>query len=280
MAGRRLLIILDNARRADQVRPLLPGAGKCAVLVTSRDQMSGLVARDGARRLPLGPLREQDAIDLPARLIQEERPADSAAALRELAVLCTRLPLALRIAAEYALSRPLVSIEDLVADLRRQSALWRALTVDEQAQWDEPMLARSVFAWSYQALPETAARVFRSLSLHPGPDFSEAAAVALAGQATSEQSLDILVRVHLLERPAGDRYQFHDLVRSYAVDQACEEDPPEHRHDATRRLLLWYLRSADAAQPYVNPKEAPRPHRADARRRPATESVRLLRRSR
>jgi tetratricopeptide (TPR) repeat protein len=256
VAGRQLLIILDNARRADQVRPLLPGEGQCAVLVTSREQMSGLVARDGARRVPLGPLREHDAIDLLASLIQEERPADSAAALGELAVLCARLPLALRIAAEHALSRPLVSIRDLVADLRRQSALWRALTVDDHAQWDEPVLAHSVFAWSYQALPETAARVFRSLSLHPGPDLSEAAAVALAGQTASRQSLDILVGAHLLERPAGDRYQFHDLVRSYAVDQAREEDPPERRHDATRRLLLWYLRSADAAQPHVNPKEA------------------------
>ena len=154
------------------------------------------------------------------------------------------------------LSRPLVSIGDLVADLRRQSALWRALTIDEHAQWDEPVFAHSVFAWSYQALPETAARVFRSLSLHPGPDFSEAAVVALAGQTAPGQSLDILVGAHLLERPAGDRYQFHDLVRSYAVDQAREEDPPERRHAATRRLLLWYLRSADAAQPHVNPKEA------------------------
>ena len=101
VAGRRLLIILDNARRANQVRPLLPGEGQCAVLVTSREQMSGLVARDGARRVPLGPLREHDAIDLLASLIQEERPTDSAAALGELAVLCARLPLALRIAAEH-----------------------------------------------------------------------------------------------------------------------------------------------------------------------------------
>jgi hypothetical protein len=149
------------------------------------------------------------------------------------------LPLALRIAAEHALVRPLASIGELVAGLRRQSALRRALTVDEHAQWDEPVLAHSVFAWSYPALPETAATVFRSLSLHPGPDFSEAAVVALAGQTVPGRSPDILVGAHLLERPAGDRYQFHDLVRSYAVDQAREEDPPERRHDATRRLLLW-----------------------------------------
>lgn len=256
VAGRQLLIILDNARRAEQVRPLLPGEGRCGVLITSRDQMSGLVVRDGARRVPVGPLREHDAIDLLRRLIQGERPADSAVALGELAVLCARLPLALRVAAEHALSRPLMSIGELVAGLRRQSELWRALTVDEHAQWDEPVPAHSVFAWSYRALPVTAASVFRSLSLHPGPDFSEAAAVALAGQAAPGQSLDILVGAHLLERPAGDRYQFHDLVRSYAVDQAREEDPPERQHDATRRLLLWYLRSADAAQPHVNPKEA------------------------
>lgn len=256
VAGRRLLIVLDNARRAGQVRPLFPGVGECAVLVTSRDQMSGLVAREGARRVPLGPLQEQDAIDLLARLIHEERPEDSAVALRELALLCARLPLALRIAAEHALSRPLASIGELIADLRTQSALWRALTVDEYSQWDEPVLAHSVFAWSYQALPKTAARVFWLLSLHPGPDFSEAAAVALTGQAMPGQALDILVGAHLLERLAGNRYQFHDLVRSYAVDQSREEDPTGRRHDAMRRLLLWYLRSADAAQPHVNPKEA------------------------
>jgi tetratricopeptide (TPR) repeat protein len=256
VAGRRLLIVLDNARWMDQVRPLLPGEGQSAVLVTSRNQMPGLVARDGARRVPLGPLREHDAADLLRMLIETERPGDSVAALRELAELCARLPLALRIAAEQALSRPFVSIGELVAGLRRQSALWRTLTVDEHAQWEESTVAHSVFAWSYQALPEATATVFRSLALHPGPDFSEAAAVALVGQAVPGPSLDILVSVHLLERPARDRYQFHDLVRSYAVDQARAEDPPERRHGATRRLLMWYLRSADAAQPHVNPKEA------------------------
>lgn len=256
VAGRRLLIVLDNAQRPGQVRPLLPGKGQCAVLVTSRDQMSGLVARDGARRVPLGPLQERDAVDLLARLTREERPADSPAALGELAVLCARLPLALRIAAEQALSHPLTPAEELVTDLRAQSARWRTLTVDDHAQWDEPVIARSVFAWSYQALPEAAAALFRLLSLHPGPDFSRDAAVALAGQTGRGHALDILVGAHLLERPAVDRYQFHDLVRSYAVDQARGEDPPERRDDATRRLLLWYLRSADTAQPLVNPKEA------------------------
>ncbi|MBO0802060.1 MAG: tetratricopeptide repeat protein [Nocardiopsaceae bacterium] len=256
VADRRLLIVLDNARRLGQVRPLLPGEGQCAVLVTSRDQMSGLVARDGARRVPLGPLQKRDAIDLLDRLTREERPADSPAALGELAMLCARLPLALRIAAEQALSHPVTPVEELVTDLRAQSARWRTLTIDDHAQWDEPAIARSVFAWSYQALPEAATALFRLLSLHPGPDFSHDAAAALAGQAAPGHALDILVGAHLLERPAVDRCQFHDLVRSYAVDQARGEDPPERRDDAMRRLLLWYLRSADAAQPLVNPKEA------------------------
>lgn len=256
VAGLRLLIVLDNARRPGQVRPLLPGKGQCAVLVTSRDQMSGLVARDGARRVPLGPLRERDAVDLLARLTREERPADSPAALGELAALRARLPLALRIAAEQALSHPLTPAGELVAGLRAQSARWRTLTADDHAQWDEPVIARSVFAWSYQVLPEAAASLFRLLSLHPGPEFSRDAAAALAGQAEPGQALDILAGAHLLERPAVDRYQFHDLVRSYAVDQARGEDPPQRRDDATRRVLLWYLRSADAAQPLVNPKEA------------------------
>jgi tetratricopeptide (TPR) repeat protein len=252
LAGRRVLIVLDNAREADQVRPLLPGTGGCTVLVTSRDHMPGLVARDGARRIDLDVLAEEDAAELLVRLTEAERPNDPRPAVGELAGLCGRLPLALRVAAEHALSRPWDRLEDLVTDLRGQSPIWEVLTVEERSQ----DAARSVFAWSYLALPGEAARVFRALALHPGPDFSGAAAAALAALHSPRHMLGVLVGAHLLERQAGDRFQFHDLVRSYALDQARDEEPPERLRDASRRLLLWYLRSADAAQPWVNPAEA------------------------
>ncbi|HEX4834058.1 MAG TPA: cytochrome C, partial [Trebonia sp.] len=181
LAGRRVLIVLDNAREAQQARPLLPGHGACAVLVTSRAHMSGLVAREGARRIVLGVLPENDAVTLLARLVQSDRPDDQPSALGQFARLCARLPLALRIAAEHALSRPRTRLEDLVEDLRGQAALWRALTVEEGDQAEDLAAAQSVFAWSYRALPAEAARVFRLLAMHPGPDFGETAATALAG---------------------------------------------------------------------------------------------------
>lgn len=255
VADRRMLILLDNAAEADQVRPLLPGPGECAVLVTSRDRMSGLVARDGARRIVLNVLSEPDAVDLLESVTRAERPADAPAWIAELARLCARLPIALRVAAEHSLRRPWMSLETLTAELRGESALWRRLTVEEGGA-GEMSAARSVFAWSYRALPERAARLFRILSSHPGPDFAGAAAAALAGMDMSLLALDVLVGAHLLEQRAPDRYQFHDLVRSYAMDQARQEEEPGNLRNATRRVLTWYMRSADAAQTWINPNEA------------------------
>lgn len=264
LAGRRVLVVLDNASEASQVRPLLPGGGGCAVIITSRHHMAGLVAREGARRITLRVLPDDDAVALLARLTRETRPGDQPAALGKIAGLCARLPLALRIAAEHAISRPWTSMENLAADLRDQAALWRALTVEDDGQTANLAAARSVFTWSYRALPAEAAKVFRLLAAHPGMDFSEAAVTALTGTGVSRQSLGILVGAHLLEQSAADRYQFHDLVRSYAMDQAHEEESPGGLRDASRRVLLWYLRSADAAQPWVNPLEARVPLEAEA----------------
>jgi tetratricopeptide (TPR) repeat protein len=255
LAERRVLIVLDNVREAAQVRPLLPGDGGCAVLVTSRDHMSGLVAREAARRITLDVLPESDAIELLARLTRAERPNDQSNVLGQFAGLCARLPLALRIAAEHAISRQWSRLEDLVTELRGQSALWETLTVEERRYDDGMVAARSVFAWSYLALPAETARVFRLLALHPGPDFSEAAVAALTAVRLPRQALGMLVGAHLLEQHAADRYQFHDLIRSYAMGQARNEEPPERLRDASRRVLLWYLRSADAAQPWINPNE-------------------------
>lgn len=246
LAGRRMLIVLDNASSVGQVRPLLPGTPGCLVLVTSRSRLSGLVARDGAHRLTLAMLPEPDAIALIRRVAGDYRGADDAAELTELSRLCARLPLALRIAAERAAGRPTMPLRELIDDLRDESALWDALSASDD---DESDAVRTVFAWSYRALSADASRLFRLLGLHPGPEFSAGAAAALADVSvgTARRLLDDLVGVHLLEQPASGRYQFHDLLRAYAVDEI------RHEHDATvtgaalRRLLLWYLRTADAA---------------------------------
>jgi hypothetical protein len=144
-AGRRMLILLDNATGADQVRPLLPGTGQYTVLVTSRDRMSGLVVRDGARRVVLDVLPESDAVELLASVTRLEREAEPDGRLHQLASLCGCLPLALRIAAEHALRRPWMNLEDLTAELRSESALWKTLTAEEDSG-NEMTAARSVFS--------------------------------------------------------------------------------------------------------------------------------------
>jgi tetratricopeptide (TPR) repeat protein len=246
LATRRMLIVLDNAATPAQIRPLLPGTAGCLVLVTSRSRLSGLVARDGAYRLGLDILLEDDAVALLGTVTARYRGHDQRYELVELARLCARLPLALRIAAERAASRPMMRLDELIADLRDESALWDALTAEGD---DEADAVRTVFAWSYRALPEAAARLFRLLGLHPGNEFGVPAAAALAGvgAAQARQQLDVLIGAHLLEQPAPGRYEFHDLLRAYAVDQVRHLESAETRAEARERVLSWYLYSADAA---------------------------------
>ncbi|MFJ6620790.1 ATP-binding protein [Kitasatospora sp. NPDC091335] len=254
LAERRVLVVLDNAASANQVRPLLPGSTGSLVLVTSRSRLSGLAVRDGARRLTLRTLPEPEAVALLRAVTAGHRPQDDPAKLTELARLCAQLPLALRIAAERAASLPHMGLDDLIGDLRDESALWDALSVGEDEDADA---VRTVFAWSYRALPEQVARLFRLLGLHPGPDFGLHAAAALAGLTPSRtrQLLDSLVGAHLVEQSAPDRYQFHDLLRAYATDQAQQEETPAQRQAALRRVLDWYLHTADAAQQWLRPAE-------------------------
>jgi tetratricopeptide (TPR) repeat protein len=247
IADRRVLMILDNAATVAQVRPLLPGSSGCMVLVTSRDRLSGLVARDGALRLTLATLPLDEAVALLETVTAHHRDHDAPDEVAELARLCARLPLALRIAAERAASRPHMPLRDLIDDLRDESGLWEALTVDDDEE--ETDAVRTVFAWSYRALPEETARLFRLLGLHPTPDFDTGAAAALAGMPirAARRRLDALTGAHLLEQTGPDRYQFHDLLRSYAVDQVQHEESEEDRLRFLERLLDWYLYSADAA---------------------------------
>ncbi|MFE2755845.1 ATP-binding protein [Actinosynnema sp. NPDC059335] len=264
LAGRRMLIVLDNAATVSQVRPLLPGTAECLVVVTSRSRLSGLMSRDGARRLSLELLPEAESVELIRSVTADYRTGDDPGEIAELARLCARLPLALRIAAERAASRPHMPLSSLIQDLRDESGLWDALSTGDD---DEAGAVRTVFAWSYRALPEAAARLFRLLGLHPGPDFGVPAVAALAGvsAADARHQLDALVGAHLLEQTAPDRYQFHDLLRAYAIDQVNTAESLEVRQACLKRLILWYLHTADAAnavmqthtqRPSLDPLEA------------------------
>ncbi|MBO8186626.1 ATP-binding protein [Streptomyces spirodelae] len=249
MAGRRVLVVLDNAAAAGAIRPLLPGSADCLVAITSRTRMSGLVVREGAYRVSVETLSEAESIRLLRSIIAGYRTEDDDAELAELARLCARLPLALRIVAERAAARPRMPLRDLITDLRDESGLWDALSATGEEGADEADAVRTVFAWSYRALPPQTARVFRLLGLHPGPDFRAEAAAALSGStpAHARRHLDSLAAVHLLEECGHDRYQFHDLLRAYAIDQAQREESAEDRRSALERVLGWYLHSAAAA---------------------------------
>ncbi|MER5266324.1 tetratricopeptide repeat protein [Actinosynnema sp. NPDC002837] len=246
LAGRRILILLDNAATVAQVRPLLPGTAESLVVVTSRSRLSGLTSRNGARRLTLELLPEAEAVELIRSVTTDYRTDDDREEIAELARLCARLPLALRIAAERAASRPHMPLNSLIQDLRDESGLWDALSTGDD---DEAGAVRTVFAWSYRALPEAAARLFRLLGLHPGADFGVQAVAALADVpiADARRRLDALIGAHLLEQTAPDRYQFHDLLRAYATDQVNTAESLDVRQACLRRLVLWYLHTAEAA---------------------------------
>jgi len=242
--GRRLLILLDNAADAAQVRPLLPGSASCAVLITSRDRLAGLVARDGAHHIDLDLLPLGDATTLLRRLIGQRVDAEPDATAT-LAHQCARLPLALRIAAELAVAHPTTSLADLVAELadhRRRLALL-------DADGDPRTAVTAVFSWSVRHLSPQAARLFRLLGLHPGPDLTLPAAASLtaAPAPQTREWLTELTRAHLLTEHTPGRYTFHDLLRAYAAELAHTQEPADDRHAAVRRALDHYVHTGHAA---------------------------------
>ncbi|MGW8846445.1 ATP-binding protein [Streptomyces xiamenensis] len=256
LADRRVLILLDNAATTAQVRPLLPGTAGSLAIVTSRERLPGLAIRDGAHRLTLGVLPESEAVALLRAVTARHRTGDDPDLLTQLARLCARLPLALRIAAERAVVHPRLPLDELIGDLRDSSALWDALSAGDG---DEAEAVHTVFAWSYRALPPQAARLFRLLGLHPGQDFGVDAVAALSGtpRRRARQLLDTLVGAHLLEQTGPDRYTFHDLLRAYAMDQAERDEPQEERARGRRRLLDWYLHGVASARTRLDPEGNP-----------------------
>lgn len=250
LADRRMLIVLDNAANADQVRPLLPGAPTCVVLVTSRDRLGGLVAHDGAHRLTLDVLSTDEAHGLLVSVLGPERMAAEPDAAGTLAAACSNLPLALRIAAANVANHPWSSISEHAVALRGGHPL-AALEIDD----DQQMGVRCAFESSYRTLGAAAQRLFRLLGPAPALDVTAEAAAALAGTAVADadRQLNRLAAAHLLIPHAPRRYACHDLLRRYAADRAEEEDSPDDRQAAVRRLLDWYLYRADTAAKVLYP---------------------------
>jgi DNA-binding SARP family transcriptional activator/tetratricopeptide (TPR) repeat protein len=246
LADRRMLVLLDNARDEAQVRPLLPGSPTCVVLVTSRSDLGGLVASHGARPLTLDVLSPDESWQLLASRVGADRAAAEDGAVTELVSLCAGLPLALAIVASRAATRPAFQLATLAAELRGTCCRLDGLDTGDQAA-----SIRAVFSWSYRMLSETAARLFRLLGAHPGPDISAAAAASLSGTsaASARAALSELVRAHLIDEQVPERFAMHDLLRSYAADQG---DDGEHR-TAIRQVLDYYLTAAYAAMRLAYP---------------------------
>jgi tetratricopeptide (TPR) repeat protein/transcriptional regulator with XRE-family HTH domain len=252
LTGKRLLVVLDNAATEEQVRPLLPGSATVMALVTSRATLPGLVARDGARRLGLDLLPGGDAVALLRTLIGDRVDDDSAAAA-ELAGLCARLPLALRVAAELAAARPDMPLTELVTELADERDRLQLL----DAGGDPRGAVASVLSWSYRNLPPDAARMFRLLGLHPGHDWDRYAAAALTGTTLSGagQLLSALARTHLIQPAAQGRYGMHDLLRAYAAELAATHDRDDDRREALTRLFDYFQAACAAAMDCLTPAE-------------------------
>ncbi len=250
LAERRALVVLDNARDADQVRPLLPASPDCLVLVTSRDRLAGLVAREGAAGLSLDVLTAEEAHDLLVGILGGERVVAEPAAVADLARACAFLPLALRVAAANLTGRPHLGIARYVAELRGGDRL-AALGVDGDAQ----AAVRAAFDLSYTRLDPDIRRMFRLLGLTPGTDVGAEAAAALAEVSVTEarRLLGRLVAAHLVDEHVPGRYVFHDLLRLYAADRAAREDGDAERRAAIGRLHSLYLCGAEAAAGLLYP---------------------------
>ncbi|HLK02001.1 MAG TPA: tetratricopeptide repeat protein, partial [Streptosporangiaceae bacterium] len=260
LAGRKMLIVLDNARDEPQVRPLLPPDPTCLVIVTSRNPLSGLAAADAAQLVSLGPLDAADARELLAHRLGPARVAAEPGAVTELITLCARLPLALAIVAARAASHPGRPLTAVAAELHDRRGRLAALDAGEPAT-----SMRAVFSWSCQGPRPAAVRMFRLLGVHPGPDVSVLAAASLAGVTPqlSRELMQELVRVGLLGETAPGRFAFHDLLRAYASEQAhaCIGEP--ERRAAVTRLLGFYIAAASAAMDAAFPADrAQRPHPA------------------
>jgi len=256
LADRSMLIVLDNARDEQQVRPLLPASPASRVVITTRRPQAGLAAADRARLLTLDVLGHDEAVQLLSARIGAGRAAAEPGAVGEIAALCGRLPLALAVAAARAEARPGFPLAALSAELRGRAGRLDALDAGDPAA-----SVRAVFSWSYRQLSADTARMFRLLGLHPGPDISPAAAASLAAvdEPEARRLLAELTRAHLVAEHVPGRYALHDLLRAYAADRACDTDSKPERAAAVGRLADHYLHTARDAACMVHPSFGPIP---------------------
>jgi DNA-binding SARP family transcriptional activator/tetratricopeptide (TPR) repeat protein len=254
LAGKRMLVVLDNARDEQQVRPLIPGEPSCRVVVTSRNELAGLVASHGAHCVTLEVLSEDESRDLLIRHVGPGRLASEPAAVSEVIACCARLPLALTITAARAATGVRRSLAELASDLRKSQSRLDALELE-----DEAMSVRSVFACSLAGLSDPAARLFRLLGVSPGPEVSIAGAASLIGcdRRQARRLLRELTRACLLTEPAPGRFTCHDLLLAYCAELAENHEPPAERQLALARLLDHYLHTASKAAQQLNPARRP-----------------------
>ncbi|HEY0699112.1 MAG TPA: transcriptional regulator, SARP family protein, partial [Micromonospora sp.] len=250
LADKRMLVLLDNARDAEQVRPLLPGSPGCLVVVTSRNQLSGLVAVVGAHSLVLDLPTIAETRRLLANRLGPDRTAAQRSAVDDIITRCARLPLALAVVAARAAAAPTFPLDALADELRETPG-----ALDAFAGGDITTDVRTVFSWSYQTLTPPAARLFRLLALHPGPDIGTPAVASLAGLPVqrARQLLAELLDAHLVTEYVPRRFSIHDLLRAYALELAQAHDSEAEQCAVVRRLLDHYLHSAYAAAVLLDP---------------------------
>ncbi|GIH20451.1 BTAD domain-containing putative transcriptional regulator [Rugosimonospora africana] len=254
LTGRRMLVLLDNARDVEQVRPLLPGAGGCLAIVTSRNAMSGLVAAEGAQSLTLDVWSAEQARDFLARRLGADRVAAEPEAVEQIITLCAGLPLALAIVAARAVTTPAFPLAATAKELRDARG-----GVDAFSGADASINVRATFSWSYRTLSPAAARLFRFLGTHPGPDVGVSAAASLLGTPIRQvwPLLAELTTAHMLVQPSPGRYGFHELLGAYAAELAETVDAVSESDLAKRRVIDYYLRAAFRADRLLRPQRVP-----------------------
>lgn len=254
--GRQILLLLDDARTAEQVRPLLPGHRGAVVLVTSRFRLNDLIARDHAGSLPLAVLSPSESCELLSDALGAARLAAEPTTAQELGRLCGYLPLALRLAAANITANPAGTITWMVDELSRGDRLTQ-LSVDGERE----SAVGAALRLSYDSLPRDQQRTFRLLSLLPASTFTSRTVIAMldCNADLAARNLTALAAAHLIEHQGADRYRFHDLVRLYAEDRAEKEETPQSRQRALCAAFAYYLRGADAAGATISSSTFPLP---------------------
>ncbi|ADJ45405.1 SARP family transcriptional regulator [Amycolatopsis mediterranei S699] len=251
VARRRVLVLLDNARNAEQVRPLLPGSSGCLAVVTSRDQLFGLTVSEAAHPVVLTPLPVAEARQLLTNRLGDVRVATEPTEVDEIISLCGRLPIALAVVAARAATNDGFKLAAIAGELRESEAV-----LDVLSGGDPATDVRAVFSWSYQGLSDPAARLFRLLALHPGPQIGVRVAASLCGlpPARVRTLLAELAHAHLVVEHSPCRFALHDLLRAFATELARTAETAPARRAATLRMLDHYVLATRAADAKLYPR--------------------------